>query len=166
MIGIAGKRGFDTEMILLSGTEVEPCNDCGVCKKKKECPIDDDMQRIYPVLESADGIIVTSPVYFGSPTAQLKALFDRSILLRRNGFLLRNKIGGALAVGGSRNGGQEFTLQVIHLWMHIHGMIVIADGSHFGGTLHKPVESDTDGMKTAQDTVTKLCDTLLMLKKQ
>jgi multimeric flavodoxin WrbA len=31
--------------------------------------------------------------------------FDRTIPLRRSGFLLKNKIGGAIAIGHSRNGG-------------------------------------------------------------
>ena len=85
------------------------------------------MNRIYEILESADGLIVSSPVYFGTLSGQLKMLFDRTLLLRRNGFLLKDKIGAALAVGASRNGGQEYTIWSIHAWMHIHGMIVVGD---------------------------------------
>lgn len=163
-LGIAKEKGFETDRILLSKLSVLPCNDCGTCKTKKECPIDDDMAGIYERLETSDALIVTSPVFFGSVSAQLKALFDRTILLRRNGFLLEGKVGGAIAVGGSRNGGQEFTLQAIHAWMHIHGMLVVGDRAHFGGILVKPVESDEVGLKTVKDTVNMICETLERLK--
>jgi multimeric flavodoxin WrbA len=159
-LGIAKEKGFKTERIFLSKLKVLPCDDCGTCRKGKVCPIEDDMAGINEKLEASDAIIVSSPVYFGSVTAQIKALFDRSILLKRNGLLLKGKVGGAIAVGGSRNGGQEFTIQAIHSWMHIHGMIVVGDGAHFGGIAAKPVESDETGLKTVRDTVNMLCDTL------
>jgi len=159
-LGIAKEKGFKTEKIFLSKLKVLPCDDCGACKKEKGCPIDDDMAGIYEKLESSDAIIVSSPVFFGSVSAQVKALFDRSIVLRRNGFLLKGKVGAAVAVGGSRNGGQEFTIQAIHSWMHIHGMIVVGDMSHFGGIAFKPVDSDEVGLKTVKDTVNMMCETL------
>jgi len=165
VVGMIHERGYETEQILLSKLNVQPCTDCGVCKKARKCPIDDDMASVFEVLETSDAFIITSPVFFGSMTAQLKALFDRTILLRRNGFLLKGKLGAALAIGGSRNGGQEFTIQAIQSWMHIHGMIVVGDGAHFGGLVTKPVESDDVGLKTVRDTVNMLCDTLLRFNK-
>ncbi len=164
-LGIAKEQGYETETILLSGFEVMPCTDCGTCRTAKECSIDDDMDKIYGQLETSDAFIVSSPVYFGSVTAQLKALFDRTILIRRNGLLLKGKVGGAIAVGGSRNGGQEFTIQAIHSWMHIHGMLVVGDNAHFGGTVVKPVESDEFGLKTVKDTVNMICETLARLHR-
>ena len=163
-LGIAEEKGFEIEQILMSKFNVLPCTDCGVCKKSKECPLEDDMQEIYEKLETSDAFIVTSPVFFGSLTAQLKALFDRTILLRRNGFLLKGKVGGAMAVGGSRNGGQEFTIQAIHSWMHIHGMVVVGDAAHFGGIALKPVDSDEVGTRTVKDTVNMICETLARFK--
>jgi multimeric flavodoxin WrbA len=164
VIGMIRERGYESDEILLSKLKVQPCSDCGVCRKAKECTIDDDMSGILEKLETGDAFIITSPVFFGSMTAQLKALLDRTILLRRNGFLLKGKLGAAFAVGGSRNGGQEFTIQAIHSWMHIHGMIVVGDGAHFGGIATKPIESDDVGLKTVRGTVNMLCDTLSRFK--
>lgn len=163
-LGIAKEQEFETEKILLSKLKVLPCTDCGACKKARDCQIEDAMAEIYGLLETSDAFIVSSPVFFGSVSAQLKALFDRTILLRRNGFLLKGKVGAAIAVGGSRNGGQEFTIQAIHAWMHIHGMLVVGDRAHFGGIAVKPVESDEVGLKTVRDTVNMVCETLLRLK--
>ena len=126
-LAVAGERGFDTQRLLISEMKVDFCNDCGDCSKGKSCPKEDDTTAILSSLERADGIIIASPVYFGSVTAQLKAVFDRTIPLRRQGFRLKDKVGCAISVGGSRNGGQEKTLETVHAWMHIHGMIVVGD---------------------------------------
>ncbi|RNI11812.1 flavodoxin family protein [Methanohalophilus sp. RSK] len=165
VLTMAEKRGFTPEKVFLSEMEVKPCIACGNCRESEECPINDDMEKIYPELDEADAIIVASPVYFGSPTAQLKALFDRSVLLRRHNFKLSNKIGAGIAIGGSRNGGQEKTIQVIQDWMHIHGMVVVGDGGHFGGIVKKPFREDETGTKTLDDTIEKVCDLLEMMKK-
>jgi len=164
-LAVAEDRGFEVNRISLSERAVAPCTACGGCTNKKECTIEDDMAEIYPLLERADGIIVATPVYFGCMTAQLKALFDRTLMLRRQGFLLSGKVGGAIAVGGSRNGGQEKTVQAIHDWMHIHGMIVVGNNGHFGGIVHAPAESDEVGMQTVTDTIGKICDVLEMIKR-
>jgi multimeric flavodoxin WrbA len=135
-------------------------------QKKDSCIIDDDMGEIYNKMRTSDGIIVASPVYMGNYPAQLKALFDRSVLLRRNNFALKNKVGAALSVGGSRNGGQEKTIQSIHDWMHIHGMIVVGDNAHFGGIAWNPVEGDDVGIKTVLETANKVCDVLKLIEKK
>lgn len=164
VLEIAKSRGFEVDSVLMSSSKIAPCTACGICRDEELCPIDDDMQQVYQKLKGADGIIVSSPVYFGTVTAQVKALFDRSVLNRRQGFQLKNKVGAALAVGGSRNGGQEKTIQTIHDWMHIHGMIVVGDGGHFGGILQKPALDDAEGMQTAIDTINKMCDVLEKMK--
>ena len=163
VLDIAKQRGFITLRIFLSEYKIAGCMDCGLCKDKKECSIKDDMKKLLPLLEDADAIIVTSPVYFGSVSSQLKAFFDRTQVLRRAGFLLKNKVGAAIAVGGSRNGGQEKTIEAIHAWMNIHGMIIVGDGSHFGGIVQKPFEEDNIGIRTVKDTIYKVCDVLDMI---
>jgi len=164
-LGTAEDRGFEVDQIFLSEHTITPCTGCGGCADADGvCVIRDDMTALYALLEDADAIIVASPVYFGCMTAQLKALFDRTLPLRKRGFLLSGKIGGAIAVGGSRNGGQEKTIQAIHDWMHIHGMIVVGDNSHFGGIVYAPAESDIMGMQTVADTINKICDVLEMIR--
>jgi len=161
---IAKERGFETDTVFLSNEEIAPCKVCGACIEKASCVIEDSMEEVYEKMKAADGIIVASPVYMGNYPAQLKALFDRSVLLRRNNFALKNKVGAALSVGGSRNGGQEKTIQSIHDWMHIHGMIVVGDNSHFGGIAWNPVEEDSIGMQTVSETAKKLCEVLELIQ--
>ena len=157
-------RGFEVDTVFISLSDIAPCDACGACNGTGVCVIKDDMSVVYDKLVSADAIIVSSPVYFGNVTAQLKALFDRSVMLRRAGFKLKGKVGAAIAVGGSRNGGQEKTIQAIHDWMHVHGMVIIGDGDHFGGIAQKPAMDDEVGLKTVDNTIDNLCSFLDRLK--
>ncbi|MHC1631117.1 MAG: flavodoxin family protein [Methanotrichaceae archaeon] len=161
---VASEYGFRTEKILCSELKIGFCTDCGECGRGKPCPVDDHMAEVYEMLEAADGIIVASPVYFGNVTGQLKAVFDRTLLLRRQGFKLKNKVGCAIAVGRSRNGGQEKTIEAIQTWMHIQGMIVVGDNNHFGGIAVAPAQEDEIGLETVRGTASKLCDVLKQTK--
>ena len=55
------------------------CQACYSCKKNDVaiCAVQDDMQKIYPMIEESDGLIIASPIYFGGVTAQTKAWLDR-----------------------------------------------------------------------------------------
>jgi multimeric flavodoxin WrbA len=79
-------------------------------------------------------------------------------MFRRNGFLLRNKVGGVIAVGGFRNGGQELAIQAVQAAMLVQDMVVVSDGrptSHYGATLWSGhpdgIEKDTVGLETARN---------------
>lgn len=153
-------KKIETDLIELAGRKIEPCIACNICKDGLVCGIDDDFGDMIPILAAKDvaGIIIGTPVYLGSMTAQCKAFLDRSVMFRRNGWLLRDKIGGVLAVGGVRHGGQELTLQSVRAAMLCHDMICVGDGKpsgHFGAALYsggeKGVETDDAGMETARN---------------
>jgi len=161
---VVNERGYSSTLFSLSEKRVEPCRACNACAASPECPLEDDMGEAYGLLRQARGIFVITPVYFGNVSAQLKALFDRTILLRRDDMALKNKLGAAASVGRTRNGGQELALHAVHTWMHISGMIVVGDNNHFGGTVVHPYTEDEFGKKTLEQTASKLCDVLDMLR--
>ena len=161
---------LETECIDLAGLKISGCIACDACKKGVLCSQDDDFQQIIPKLSDPQlkGIILATPVYLGSMSSQAKAFLDRSVLFRRNGFLLKNMLGGVLAVGGSRNGGQELTIQAVHAAMLIQDMIIIGDGQHFGGTAwsNHPdgYEGDTEGIETARQTGKRFAEIAALMK--
>ena len=77
------EEGLDTELIRLANLEIKPCNACMVCKEEERCPIEDDLFPIYLKMKEADGIILASPVYYGSATALIKALMERAGYMSR-----------------------------------------------------------------------------------
>ncbi|NVL90406.1 MAG: NAD(P)H-dependent oxidoreductase [Desulfobacterales bacterium] len=74
----AERLGAHTHRLDVAHKNISPCQECGTCEKEGYCPIDDDMQQVYPLLRRADIIVMATPIFFYGPTAQLKALIDRS----------------------------------------------------------------------------------------
>lgn len=152
--------GIEISLIELSNMKINGCVACGKCMKVLECSQKDDFEKMIPILSDPEmaGLILATPVYFGSMTSQCKAFLDRCVMFRRNGFLLRNKVGGAIAVGGVRNGGQELTIQAVQAAMLVQDMVVVSEGqptSHYGATLWsghpEGIEKDTLGLETARN---------------
>lgn len=100
-------------------------------------------------LLAADGIIMGSPVYFGTMAAELKSLVDESV---KHYGKFTGKVGGAFASSGAIGGGTETTVLDILKAMLIHGMIVqgTTEGAHYGGVAFgKPDErarKDCEGL--------------------
>ena len=81
----AQNEGVETELITLADKEIKPCDACLSCRKTGECHIKDDLPPILEKMLAADGIILATPVYFGSASPQIKALIDRSGYSTRGG---------------------------------------------------------------------------------
>jgi Multimeric flavodoxin WrbA len=99
-------------------------------------------------LVAYDGIILGSPVYYGSVAAEVKELIDDTTFVRGK---LTGKIGAAFVTSGDRTGGKETALLSILQAMLIHGMIVVGDpideeakneehnGGHYGLAADGPI---------------------------
>lgn len=74
----AASQGAEVEILYLDRLEIAPCKACPKHPHPNHCFFFDDMQRVYEILENADGIILGSPVYYGSVPAQVKLVIDRA----------------------------------------------------------------------------------------
>lgn len=157
--------GIVAEKIRLKDMTIKYCVGCFKCSEENRnelaCQVHrDSMDEICRKLKECQGLIIATPVYFGQVTAQMKTFMDRTEPLLRYGkglwkLALRNKVGGAIAVGGNRNGGQETANQGIHHFFFIHDMIVVGTGPDerpgcylgAGATTHPRSGRYTDGVK-------------------
>jgi len=73
----ARDKGAKTEKVVLSLLKIKPCQACARCSETAVCHIKDDMQALLKKLKTCDALIIASPVYFGTVTAQLKTMIDR-----------------------------------------------------------------------------------------
>ena len=73
----AKAQGAVTQFISLSDYDIADCNGCEGCAKSTQCIIKDDMQRIYPLLDDADALVIGSPTYFYNVTGLMKVFLDR-----------------------------------------------------------------------------------------
>ena len=73
----AKSAGAQTELVDVCNLKIEFCNACQVCFKTGACSKKDDFQGLYDRMLSSDGMVLGSPNYFRSVTAQMKTLIDR-----------------------------------------------------------------------------------------
>ena len=76
----ASKAGHKVEVLTLRDKRIAPCKACYACMESHTCAIKDDMEAIFPKLVEADTVVLASPVYFYSVSAQMKALIDRCLV--------------------------------------------------------------------------------------
>jgi multimeric flavodoxin WrbA len=74
----AATQGGETRKIYLNDLGIRPCQSCGIDPHPKHCLFDDDMGQIYDALVTSDVIVLGSPVYFDTVSAQVKLMIDRS----------------------------------------------------------------------------------------
>jgi len=164
-----------TRYFTVAGKTIEFCIHCDYCvRTKKGCAFKDDMTQVYPLMEKADAWIVGTPVYQGNVSAQTKAVLDRCrALTAKNPHIFRNKLGGAIAVGGDRIGGQEPAIQTIIDFYIINEMIPVgggAFGANLGGTvwskdkMAEGAKQDSEGLKSIYKMVDRLARMLSVLK--
>lgn len=73
----ATDAGHSVRKIFLRDMQVNYCLGCGICTTGKPCPQKDDAADIIAAMLDADVIVLGTPVYFYSMSAQLKTLIDR-----------------------------------------------------------------------------------------
>ena len=164
-----------TEFIDIIRKRITPCDGCWKCYSEATEDLyctnfKDSMQEIHAAMLRADGIIIGTPVYWGSIPAQLKALLDRTMPFCHYAYTkykgaLSHKVVGALAMAYDRNGGQEYAIQVIHNWALVQDMIIVGSGPgrpvccYYGGAGYSmpsdavdAVKGDAEGLKSCRDT--------------
>ena len=74
----AASKGAETCKLYLNDMNIKSCQSCGVDPNPRHCLLKDDMEQIYDALENSDSIVLGSPVYFDTVSAQVKLMIDRS----------------------------------------------------------------------------------------
>jgi multimeric flavodoxin WrbA len=154
-LGVLAEEGLQTEFLSLADRPIKPCVACRGCFASDtiRCVQEDPaFEGILDKFSQADGILVGSPVYFGSATPQIMALLDRvGYVARKHPQLLRRKAGAAIVV--ARRAGQNFTFAQLNYFFLISEMIV--PGSTYWnvafGREKGEVENDAEGMETVKN---------------
>ncbi len=74
----AAEAGWEVRSVYLQTMDIRPCDGCDLCRDNGVyCVIEDDMQGLYPGLIEADALLLASPVYWFTFSAQLKLCIDR-----------------------------------------------------------------------------------------
>lgn len=148
----AESKGAETDYIYLNELDIMPCQACGQSPEEEYCFFHDGMDVIYEKFDRCDAIVVGSPVYFDSVSAQTKLFIDRCNCFRRlnpdgpEKFVERieKKRKGAIVLVGGERENYEHARRVIggfYVWANITsvGMITHAyDGFEKGTVTENP----------------------------
>lgn len=140
------KEGIETELFHIGKDDVRGCIACGFCGKNGRCVFNDKVNEAAKVFESADGLIIGSPVYYGSPNGTALAFMDR--LFYSTGFSKHMKVGAAVV--SCRRGGNTASFDVLNKYYTISGMPIVS--STYWNQVHgfsaEDVEKDLEGLQT------------------
>ena len=147
---------IETELIELAGLQINGSIAAGIPLAAGER---DDFPALVPKLADPKvrGLIIGTPVYFGNMSSLCRAFLERCIVLWQDNFALSNKVAGVVAVGGTRNGGQEITIQSVQISLFCNEMILVGNGRpgpRLGATVWSGAEGgvlkDEFGMATTK----------------
>ncbi len=152
----AADNGCATEKIRTGQLVIRHCAHCDHCRTYLKCPIDDDMQIIYPKLIETNCLVLASPLYFMAPCAQAKLIIDRCQLFWSQRDELQKRVippeeadrpkrrGIFISVGGSRGKnifeGAEITMKWFFeaLEMEYFGSLLYDDCDQHGVIRNHP----------------------------
>lgn len=103
----AGDQGAMVTRFDLNRLDFIPCQECGGCDETGRCIYHDDMEGIYDAIALANGVILATPIFFSTVTAQTKMMIDRFQSWWAAKYLLKDsraesevRFGSFICVGG------------------------------------------------------------------
>lgn len=132
------KEGIETEIVHVGGKTIKGCMGCGICGKRQDekCVYaKDNVNDWIQKMKEADGILLSSPVYFAAINGTMKSFLDRAFMVTGvNNYMLRHKA-GASVIAVRRSGGlpafeqlnnylnySEMVLPTSNYWNIAHGL--------------------------------------------
>lgn len=170
----AENLGAETITIDVAKRKIKPCMEYLTCEKNGFCPIKDEVEpELFPLFREADAVVIATPMFFYSCSAQLKTLIDRTQALWARKYRLnitdpgrKWRKGYMLAVGATK--GKNLFEGMMYTAKYFYDAV----GASFNGSLtYRGIEFPGDMEKHAtvhedvKKAVKELLDTLLSRKK-
>ncbi len=149
MVKVFEQEGVATELIQVGIRDIRGCIACNRCDGLGHCVFDDLVNEVAPKFEAADGLVIGSPVYYGSPNGTILAFLDR--LFYSTSFSKHMKVGAAVV--SCRRGGNTASFDVLNKYFTISGMPVAS--STYWNQVHgfsaEDVKKDLEGLQTMRN---------------
>ena len=138
------RNGIETEIFWV-GKDVPGCTACGGCKSGK-CVIDDGVNRVIEKIDTYDGFIFGTPVYYGGPSGQILSFMNRLF------YAAAPKMAGkpVSSVVSCRRGGASAAYQQMNMHFMMTNMVVITSQywNQVHGNTPEQVKQDIEGLQT------------------
>ena len=143
---VFAQEGIETQTLHVGNKDIRGCIACNTCSKTGKCVFNDIVNEAAALFEEADGIVLGSPVYYGSANGTLLAFADR--LFYSTPFSKRMKVGASVV--SCRRGGNSATFDILNKYFTISEMPVAS--SQYWNMVHgftaEDVEKDAEGLQT------------------
>lgn len=140
------KHGIESEIVYLGTKPVAGCIACHTCRRTGKCVFKDQVNEIAEQLDSYDGLVIGSPVYYAGPSGQVCAFLDR--LFYSTPGRWAGKLGAAVV--SCRRGGASAAFDRLNKYFTITNMVVV--GSQYWNQVHgftpEDVRKDEEGLQT------------------
>ncbi|MCQ2983220.1 MAG: flavodoxin family protein [Treponemataceae bacterium] len=152
-------EGIETETVVVGNKDIRGCMACGNCGKTGKCVFDDIVNELATKFESADGLVIGSPVYYASANATLMALMQR--MFYSSHFDKSMKVGAAVVC--ARRGGCSATFDEMNKFFTISGMPVAP--STYWNSIHGGAPGQADQDEEGKHTMRTLARNMAFLMK-
>lgn len=149
MIRVFEAEGIETELIQVGTKDIRGCISCNKCVDAGKCVFDDLVNEVAPKFKEADGLVVGSPVYYGSPNGNILSFMDR--LFYSTPFSKHMKVGAAVV--SCRRGGNTASFDALNKYFTISGMPVASSTywNQVHGFTADDVKKDLEGLQTMRN---------------
>ncbi len=143
------EEGIETETVLVGNKDVRGCIACRSCASTGKCVFDDIVNEIAPKFESADGIIIGTPVYYAGSNGTILSLLDR--LFFSTHFDKSMKVGACVI--SSRRAGSTSAYDEVNKYFGICSMPIVTSTywNEVHGSKAEDVEKDKEGLQTMRN---------------
>lgn len=159
MEAVFAAEGIETETVVVGNKDIRGCMACGNCGKTGKCVFDDIVNELAAKFESADGLVIGSPVYYASANATLMALMQR--MFYSSHFDKSMKVGAAVVC--ARRGGCSATFDEMNKFFTISGMPVAP--SAYWNSIHGGAPGQADQDEEGKHTMRTLARNMAFLMK-
>ena len=153
------ENGVEYENILLGNKDIRGCIACNSCAKNGKCVFNDIVNELAVKFEEADGLVIGSPVYYGSANGTLMSALQR--LFYSSSFDKKFKVGASVVT--CRRSGTTATFDELNKFFTISNMPVAS--SQYWNNIHGAAPGEAEADEEGRQVMRVLARNMIFLMK-
>ena len=153
------ENGVEYENILLGKKDIRGCIACNSCAKNRKCVFDDIVNELAVKFEEADGLVIGSPVYYGSANGTLMSALQR--LFYSSSFDKKFKVGASVVT--CRRSGTTATFDELNKFFTISNMPVAS--SQYWNNVYGAAPGEAEADEEGRQVMRVLARNMIFLMK-
>lgn len=153
------ENGVEYENILLGNKDIRGCIACNSCAKNGKCVFNDIVNELAVKFEEADGLVIGSPVYYGSANGTLMSALQR--LFYSSSFDKKFKVGASVVT--CRRSGTTATFDELNKFFTISNMPIAS--SQYWNNIYGAAPGEAEADEEGRQVMRVLARNMIFLMK-